>query len=44
MKTLVLVRHAKSSWKDETLNDLQRPLKKSGETKYQLSADSFRLN
>ena len=29
-KTLVLVRHAKSSWKDSTLNDIQRPLNKRG--------------
>ena len=30
MKTLYLVRHAKSSWKDSTLSDLQRPLNKRG--------------
>ncbi|MEX2608198.1 MAG: histidine phosphatase family protein [Kiritimatiellia bacterium] len=30
MKTLYLLRHAKSSWKDETLPDLARPLKKKG--------------
>lgn len=29
-KTLILVRHAKSSWKDSTLNDIQRPLNKRG--------------
>jgi len=29
-KTLILVRHAKSSWKDTTLNDIQRPLNKRG--------------
>jgi len=29
-KTLILVRHAKSSWKDATLNDIQRPLNKRG--------------
>jgi phosphohistidine phosphatase len=29
MKTLVLVRHTKSSWKNSALNDLERPLKKS---------------
>ena len=30
MKTLILVRHAKSSWKDPTLPDLKRPLNKRG--------------
>ncbi|RPI65636.1 MAG: histidine phosphatase family protein [Ignavibacteriales bacterium] len=30
MKTLILVRHAKSSWKDETLSDFDRPLSKRG--------------
>ncbi|MEM7007769.1 MAG: histidine phosphatase family protein [Thermodesulfobacteriota bacterium] len=29
-KKLILVRHAKSSWKDSTLNDIQRPLNKRG--------------
>ncbi|MGB3363431.1 MAG: histidine phosphatase family protein [Thermodesulfobacteriota bacterium] len=29
-KTLILIRHAKSSWKDATLNDIQRPLNKRG--------------
>ncbi len=32
MKTLYLVRHAKSSWKDQSLSDLQRPLNKRGHT------------
>ena len=31
MKTLVLVRHAKSSWKDESLADRDRPLNRRGE-------------
>ena len=31
MKELVLVRHAKSSWKDPTLDDRSRPLNKRGE-------------
>lgn len=31
MKTLILVRHAKSSWKDRTLPDKERPLNKRGE-------------
>lgn len=30
MKTLVLVRHAKSSWKDDSLPDHDRPLNKRG--------------
>lgn len=31
MKTLTLVRHAKSSWKDRYLSDRERPLNKRGE-------------
>jgi phosphohistidine phosphatase len=30
MKTLYLLRHAKSSWKDHTLDDFDRPLNKRG--------------
>jgi len=30
MKTLFLIRHAKSSWKDITLDDFDRPLNKRG--------------
>ena len=30
MKTLLLMRHAKSSWDDETLSDHQRPLNRRG--------------
>lgn len=30
MKTLYLIRHAKSSWKDITLDDFDRPLNKRG--------------
>jgi phosphohistidine phosphatase len=30
MRTLYLLRHAKSSWDDETLSDFDRPLKKRG--------------
>ena len=30
MKTIILVRHAKSSWKDLSLDDLDRPLNKRG--------------
>ena len=32
MKTLYVVRHAKSSWKDINLNDIDRPLKKRGKS------------
>lgn len=31
MKTLMLLRHAKSSWKDDSLDDHERPLNKRGE-------------
>lgn len=30
MKKIYLIRHAKSSWKDETLEDFERPLNKRG--------------
>lgn len=30
MKTLLLLRHAKSSWKDDSLDDHERPLNKRG--------------
>jgi phosphohistidine phosphatase len=30
MKTIILVRHAKSSWKDPRLEDFERPLNKRG--------------
>lgn len=30
MKTIYLLRHAKSSWKDEALEDMHRPLNKRG--------------
>lgn len=32
MKKLYIIRHAKSSWKDETLNDFERPLSKRGKS------------
>lgn len=32
MKTLIVVRHAKSSWDDPDLSDFKRPLNKRGET------------
>jgi phosphohistidine phosphatase len=36
MRTLYLLRHAKSSWKDETLRDFDRPLKGRGRKAAQL--------
>ncbi len=33
MKTLYIIRHAKSSWKDMELDDYDRPLNKRGELK-----------
>jgi len=30
MKTLFLLRHAKSSWKDESIPDFDRPLNRRG--------------
>ena len=30
MKTIILARHAKSSWKDPGLDDFDRPLNKRG--------------
>lgn len=30
MKTLIFARHAKSSWKDASISDLERPLKERG--------------
>lgn len=30
MKTIVLIRHGKSSWKNDKLKDMERPLKKRG--------------
>jgi phosphohistidine phosphatase len=38
MKTLLLMRHAKSSWKDESLSDHERPLKKRGKKDSKLIA------
>ncbi len=39
MKKLIFVRHAKSSWKDSSLGDLDRPLKSRGEKDIALQAD-----
>ncbi len=30
MKTLIIIRHSKSSWKDHSLSDFDRPLNKRG--------------
>lgn len=40
MKTIVLIRHAKSSW-DHDVNDLNRPLSKRGVTDANLLATAF---
>jgi len=42
MKTIILVRHAKSSWKDTDLKDRERPLKKRGERDAALMANVLR--
>lgn len=39
MKTLYLLRHAKSSWKDEGVEDIERPLKKRGHFQADLMSD-----
>lgn len=42
MKRLYLVRHAKSSWKDKSLNDFDRPLNKRGLRDAPLISTSFK--
>ena len=42
MKTLYLLRHAKSSWKDETLSDAERPLNGRGRRTSQTVGDFLR--
>jgi len=44
MKTLLLMRHAKSSWKDEKLEDHERPLKKRGKKDTKLIAKVIEKN
>ncbi|MBG0785595.1 MAG: histidine phosphatase family protein [Anaerolineaceae bacterium] len=44
MKTLLLMRHAKSSWKDENLSDIERPLKKRGVKDAKLIAKVIKEN
>ena len=39
MKTLILVRHAKSSWDDPSLNDFERPLNGRGKRDAPMMAD-----
>lgn len=42
MKNLLLMRHAKSSWKDEKLEDQERPLKKRGKKDAKLIAKKLK--
>ena len=44
MKTLFLMRHAKSSWKDDSLADHERPLKKRGKKDIKLIAKAMKKN
>ena len=44
MKTLFLMRHAKSSWKDDKLADHERPLKKRGLKDIKLIAKELKKN
>jgi phosphohistidine phosphatase len=39
MKTLIILRHGKSSWDDHKLRDFDRPLKNKGRRRTQLIAD-----
>lgn len=38
MKQLLLIRHAKSSWEDESLDDIDRPLNNRGKKEASLLA------
>lgn len=42
MKTLCLIRHAKSSWKNPELSDRERPLKKRGKKDARIMRDIMR--
>jgi phosphohistidine phosphatase len=44
MKTLLLMRHAKSSWKDSSLSDHERPLKKRGRRDSKIIAQELDKN
>ncbi|NNF16711.1 MAG: phosphoglycerate mutase [Gammaproteobacteria bacterium] len=41
MKTLYLLRHAKSSWQDRSLQDIERPLKPRGKRDCQLIGEAL---
>jgi phosphohistidine phosphatase len=41
MKKLILLRHAKSSWKDLSINDFDRPLNKRGNLDVSIMANEF---
>lgn len=41
MKTLLLLRHAKSSWKDEKLSDFERPLNSRGRKAAEMMGSVF---
>lgn len=42
LRTLYVLRHCKSSWDDESINDIDRPLNKRGERDAQRLAEHFR--
>lgn len=44
MKKLYIIRHAKSSWKDETLNDFERPLSKRGKANAPMMGERLKKN
>ncbi|MEQ8667042.1 MAG: histidine phosphatase family protein [Rhodospirillales bacterium] len=44
MRTLYLLRHAKSSWSDPSLDDVERPLNSRGKEARDVIADWFRRN
>lgn len=44
MKTLLLMRHGKSSWKDSSLSDHERPLKKRGRRDSKRIAQELKKN
>jgi len=44
MKTLLLMRHGKSSWKDDSLSDHERPLKKRGRRDSKRIAQKIDIN
>lgn len=44
MKSLLLIRHAKSSWEDDVLNDFDRPLNERGKKEAPEMAKSLKKN